>query len=154
MTAPVSSYGSPGVFRLQPGFSPQAAAVNQDGTLNGPSNPASRGSVVSVWGTGFGLIDPPCATGGLNPPGPVNLAAGLSVDIATGAPVGTPTPYAPALYAGSAPALPCGVVQINFQVPADVAPGVYQFFPLSLMELPGGSQSVASGTIGATISVK
>jgi hypothetical protein len=46
------------------------------------------------------------------------------------------------------------VVQINFQVPADVAPGVYQFFPLSLMELPGGSQSVASGTIGATISVK
>jgi uncharacterized protein (TIGR03437 family) len=68
ITAKVAAYGSPGIFRLQPGVSSQAAAVNQDGTLNGPSNPAARGSVVSVWGTGFGLIDPPCATGGLNPP--------------------------------------------------------------------------------------
>ncbi|HSB16683.1 MAG TPA: SBBP repeat-containing protein [Bryobacteraceae bacterium] len=152
--ASVVSYGSPGIFRLHPGVSSQAAAVNEDGTINGPANPAARGSVVSVWGTGFGLIDPPCATGGLNPPGPVSLAAGISVDIADGSPPGVPVQYAPALYAGSAPTLPCGVVQINVQVPTYVAPGLYQFFPWSLMALPGGAQSVAIGTIGATISVK
>ena len=118
------------------------------------SNPAVRGSVVSVWGTGFGLIDPPCATGGLNPYGPVNLAAGLSVDIAVGSPPGIPVDYAPALYAGSAPGLPCGVVQINLLVPTYVEPGVFPFLPWSMMALAGGAQSAAEGTIGVTISVK
>ena len=154
IAASVVSYGFPGIFRLQPGVSSQAAALNQDGTRNGPGNPAVRGSVVSVWGTGFGLIDPPCATGGFNPPGPVSLAAGLSVDIAGLTPPGVPVQYAPALYAGSAPTLPCGVVQINFLVPTDIPPGAYAFLPWSLMALPDGSQSAAAGTIGATISVK
>jgi uncharacterized protein (TIGR03437 family) len=154
IAANVAPYGSPGIFRLQPGVSSQAAAVNQDGTLNGPSNPAARGSVVSVWGTGFGLIDPPCATGGLNPPVPANLAAGLSVLIADGSPQAVPVAYAPARYAGSAPTLPCGVEQINLQVPAYIQPGVYQFFPWSGMELSAGGQSVAMASIGVTIAVK
>jgi uncharacterized protein (TIGR03437 family) len=154
ITAPVAAYGSPGIYRLQAGVSSQAAAVNQDGTLNGPSNPAARGSVVSVWGTGFGLIDPSCATGGLNPPGPVNLAAGLSVFLADGSPPGVPVAYAPARYAGSAPALPCGVEQINLLVPTYVPPGLYQFFPWSAMDQAGGGQSVVQGGIGVTISVK
>ena len=47
-------FGSPGIFRLQIGQSAQAAAINQDRTLNGPMNPAARGSVVAVWGTGYG----------------------------------------------------------------------------------------------------
>ena len=149
--ATVMPYGSPGIFRAQPGVSAQAAAVNQDGTRNGPSNPAARGSVISVWGTGFGLIDPACATGGINPDGPVNLAAGLSVDI-TGGP--EPPGYYPALYAGSAPTLPCGVEQINLVVPTDAPVGTYQLFPASLMELPAGGQSAFFGTVAVTISVK
>src|ERR1019366_10798449 len=107
-----------------------------DGTVNGASNPAARSDVVSVWGTGFGPIDPPCATGGLNPPGPVNLAAGFSLYIVDASPPGGSV--APAVYAGRAPTLPCGVVQINLLVPTDAEPGAYQFFPLSMMTLAGG----------------
>jgi uncharacterized protein (TIGR03437 family) len=95
------NFGSNGFFRLQPGASSQAAAVNEDGTQNSSLNPAPRGSTVMLWGTGFGSIDPPCATGGLNPPKAVRLAADLSVnldvDVVTGV-AGTfflhPTPAA------------------------------------------------------------
>jgi uncharacterized protein (TIGR03437 family) len=62
--AAVAEDGVPGIFRLQPDVSSQAMAVNPDGTMNGPSNPADRGSTVSLLGTGFGPTDPPCATGG------------------------------------------------------------------------------------------
>ncbi len=150
----VARYGFPGIFRLRPGVSSQAAALNDDGTVNGPSNPAARGSVVAVWGTGFGLIDPPCTTGGLNPSEPVNLATDLSVYIADGSPPGVPMVYAPALYAGSAPNLACGVVQINLRVPDYVSSGVYQFFPWSGMKQADGSEALAPGNIGATIFVK
>ena len=37
----------------------QASAVNQDGTLNSPSNPAPRGSIVSLYGTGQGVAGLP-----------------------------------------------------------------------------------------------
>jgi uncharacterized protein (TIGR03437 family) len=146
IAASVSAFGSPGIFRFQPGASSQAAAMNQDGTLNSPSNPAARGSVVAVWGTGFGITDPPCATGSLNAPGPVNLAVGLSAELFDGRVV-------PAQYAGGAPALLCGVEQINFLVPAYAKPGVYQFLPWSVMALNGG-QAGSEGTIGVTIFVK
>jgi uncharacterized protein (TIGR03437 family) len=145
ITSPVMPFGSPGIFRLQPGVSSPALAENQDATLNGPSNPAPRGSIVAIWGTGFGLLDPSCATGGLNPPGPVNLAAGLGVETVGSSALGGPG--APALYAGSAPTLPCGVVQINFAVPTDVQPGVYQFYPESVMALANGSAEYTQGNI-------
>ena len=151
ITAPVQPFGDPGIFRLQPGVASQALAENQDTTLNGPSNPAPRGSIVAIWGTGFGLIDPSCATGGLNPPGPVNLAAGLSADMVGGTPPGAPA--APAIYAGSAPTLPCGVVQINFAVPTYVQPGPYQFYPQSEMQLPGGAEAETQGPV-ATVFVR
>ena len=58
----------------------------------------------------------------------------------------------PALYAGSAPALLCGVVQINMLVPA-YAQGAYLFFPDVVMAIPGGTTSDQSA-IGVTIAVK
>ncbi len=42
---------APGIFLLN---NSQGAIVNQDGTVNGPSNPAPRGSYVSVYCTGLG----------------------------------------------------------------------------------------------------
>ncbi|MEO8593098.1 MAG: SBBP repeat-containing protein [Candidatus Solibacter sp.] len=152
--ASVSNYGYAGVFRLQPGASTQAAAVNQDGSINGPNHPAARGSVVSVWGTGFGLSEGACPTGGMNPAGAANLAEPLRVFIADATPAGTPITYTPPLYAGNAPGLPCGVVQINFLVPTYTNPGIYRFFPWSAVELPGGGQSVVPSTVGASIYVK
>lgn len=154
ITVPVSEFGSPGIFRARPGVSSQAAAINEDGTVNGPSNPAVRGSLVSVFGTGFGLLAPTCATGGLNPHEAVNLASGLTVFIADTQRSGVPVIFAPAAYAGSAPDQPCGVVQINMTVPDYVSPGVYECFPWSVMILPGGDQLVVPGSVGATISVK
>jgi uncharacterized protein (TIGR03437 family) len=56
---------NPGVFRLSAALS-QAAAINQDFSLNGPSHPAAPGSIIAVWATGLGLTDPPCAVSGLN----------------------------------------------------------------------------------------
>jgi uncharacterized protein (TIGR03437 family) len=103
--------GPPGFFRLQPGVSTEAAALNQDGTVNGPSNPASRGSIVTFYGTGYGPLTTPCATGGLNPPMAVPLYW-----------TGSPVAYT-VTYEGSAPALLCGIAQFNFQVPMDATPG-------------------------------
>jgi uncharacterized protein (TIGR03437 family) len=42
---------APGIFLPN---NSQGAIVNQDGTVNGPLNPASRGSHVSVYCTGLG----------------------------------------------------------------------------------------------------
>jgi uncharacterized protein (TIGR03437 family) len=72
IVAPVV-FAAPDIFRLNPGVSTQAAAVNQDGTVNSAANPAPRGSVVSLYGSGFGLTDPACAKGSLNAAA-VNLA--------------------------------------------------------------------------------
>jgi len=46
----------------------QAAALNQEGTVNGPANPAAPGSVIALFGAGYGSLIPPCAIGVL-PPG-------------------------------------------------------------------------------------
>jgi uncharacterized protein (TIGR03437 family) len=107
-------FAQPALFRLQIGVTAQAVAENQDGSLNGPSNPAARGSIVTLWGTGFPPLQSPCATGGLNPDGPAYLAADYSVNVVGGGTVE---------YAGGAPTLACGVVQINMQVPASAASG-------------------------------
>jgi uncharacterized protein (TIGR03437 family) len=116
--------GPPGIFRSQPGVSTQAAALNQDGSVNGPSNPADPGSVVAFFGTGYGPLVSPCATGGLNPPGPIPLYW-------TGTPIADTTTYTgyPVEYEGSAPALLCGIVQFNFQVPLSAAPGPFLLTP-------------------------
>ena len=143
-------FGSPGIFRLQLGQTAQAAAINQDGTLNGPTNPAARGSVVSVWGTGYGLTDPPCQSGGLNVPDAAPLGPGMSAIIETFL---SGVREQTAQYVGSAPTLVCGIVQINFQVPADAAPGTYSFLPWIQFQDPT-TLTQYQPQIGATIAVK
>lgn len=70
----------------------EASVVNQDGTLNSPSNPAARGSVIALFGTGEGVT-------------------GLPFSVTIG---GYP---AAILYAGPAGNYP-GMFQINVQVPS------------------------------------
>src|SRR5215469_12646161 len=53
---------APGIFQLPSGY---AAVVNQDGTINGPQNPAAIGSVVSLYVTGLGPLSPTPADGGI-----------------------------------------------------------------------------------------
>jgi len=85
-----------------------AAAINQDGTVNSPTHPAPAGSFVSIWATGIGY------------------APGMDGQIQTSAnsfcscpihDVATNQDIIPA-YAGNAPGMVTGVVQINFQAPA------------------------------------
>lgn len=141
VTVPVSAT-APGIFRRNLGVSSQAVAVNQDGIINGPSNPAPPGSVVSIWGTGFGSISPPCATGGFNPYAAVNLV--LSVTLEDIVDAGFAAHENPAVYAGSAPGMLCGVDQINMWVPT-YANGTYLFFP---------TVSASGGDVGVTIAVQ
>lgn len=120
-------FGYPGFFRLQPDVSAQAFAVNQDGTFNSATNPAPRGSTIELLGAGFGFTDPPCATGSENQPGSTNLAEGYSVQVAGGGQV---------VYAGGAPALACGIFQVNMVVPTDKPAGRLSISPEVF--LPGG----------------
>jgi uncharacterized protein (TIGR03437 family) len=145
VSAPVT-FGSPGIFRLQIGESAQAVAMNQDWTLNGPSNPAARGSVVTVWATGYGPTDPACPTGGLNDPQAEPLSNGVSALILGGG-------LFDAMYAGSSPGLVCGVVQINFQVPTNATPGTYFFAPW-IQFVQGNSTTTYEPPVGATIAIK
>ena len=101
-----------------------AVAVNQDGTINSAKNPAAIGSIVAVWATGLGPINPPQADGAeVSTPLPANvLQAGveawwLTLHPPFGASLG-PEPV-PVTYAGPAPYLVSGTSQVNFRIPAN-----------------------------------
>jgi uncharacterized protein (TIGR03437 family) len=106
-----------GLFTADGSGHGQLAALNQDGTVNSSTNPAKPGSVVAVYMTGVGAMAPPIGDGQLGPlqppfPFPV-LGVSATVNGA-GAPV---------LFAGQAPALIAGAVQVNVQIPADTLSG-------------------------------
>ena len=134
--------GRPGIFRKQPGAASQAVARNQEGTVNGTSNPAARGSIVTLWGTGFPPIDADCPTGGLNPPARVPLAAGWQVALSD---------ISEVVYAGSAPGQLCGIVQIDLVVAGSV-PTVDRIVPQ--FGNPVTFRAGELAPIGATIAVK
>jgi uncharacterized protein (TIGR03437 family) len=78
--------------------SDQAAANNADGTLNSAANPAARGSVIELYGTGLGISGAPVTV----------TIGGYNADV---------------LYAGPVSAYP-GLFQINASVPSGyLAPG-------------------------------
>ena len=104
----------PAVFALFRGGRGQAAALNQDGTLNLPQNPATRGAIISLFETGGGSFEPPLSDGQITPvPGP---ALQLPVQVFFH---GTPGEV---VSASGAPGLVAGVIQINARVPADLPP--------------------------------
>ncbi|MGP0075647.1 MAG: IPT/TIG domain-containing protein [Bryobacteraceae bacterium] len=106
-SVPVAA-AAPGIFTVS-GATGQAAASNQDGSLNSASNPAARGSVVSIYATGQGSGTPNIT---------LNIA-GYN---------------APLLYAGPAPGFP-GLMQINAQIPAGFLPPGIQAVVLSVGEV-------------------
>ena len=109
---------SPGVFPFS--AAGQAAAINQDGTINGPTNPAPAGSVISIYGTGTGPTSPPSVTGSVPTTAAANvLAATVTINNVS----------APVQYAGAAPYLISGATLINAEIPADTPAGI---LPLAL----------------------
>jgi len=107
---------SPAIFALNP-LTPgagQAAAINQDGTVNGKDHPASNGSVISIFGTGEGVV-PNGPADGVAPTGAVPTATKPQVIVGTKV-----IDDANVQYSGLAPGL-VGVWQVNVKIPEDVA---------------------------------
>jgi uncharacterized protein (TIGR03437 family) len=97
---------SPAIFTAAASGKGQAAAENPDYSINGPSHPAAVGSVVALYGTGGG----PLTTGALP-----RLMLPVSATVG-----GLP---AQVDYAGIAPGLVQGAMQINVAIPSAVMPG-------------------------------
>ena len=102
---------APGIFTTFTGGS-DVLALNQDGSVNGPDNPAARGSIAALFATGAGQTTPASVTG--VPATVGTTAAPASVTLAGR--------QAEILYAGPAPTL-VGVTQVNARVPADAPAG-------------------------------
>lgn len=107
---------SPALFTADGSGMGLAAAVNQDGRANSPTNPAAAGSVVTVFGTGFGITTPEDVNGAVSRSGLMLIAAPISATVNG--------KNARVLFAGAAPELVAGVAQINVAVPADALPGM------------------------------
>jgi uncharacterized protein (TIGR03437 family) len=105
---------SPGIFADDSG---QAIAVNEDGTLNSAANPAARGSIMVLYGTGEGVTGQD-----------VTLNVGGSA--------------AEVLYAGPIPGYP-GLLQINVRMPSGyIGPGAF-----AVTLITGGSSSQPGVTV-------
>jgi uncharacterized protein (TIGR03437 family) len=88
---------APGLFRRFGTIA--AAADNQDGSPNGPTNPAPLGSVVRIYGTGFGPVAPFQA--------PQVFVGNQPADL---------------LSAAQQPSAPPGVIELRVRVPQQLPP--------------------------------
>ncbi|MGH7246705.1 MAG: hypothetical protein ACREH9_01240, partial [Pseudomonadota bacterium] len=119
---------APGLFMLAPGH---AAAFNQDGSVNGPSQPAPVGSVIAVYLTGLGAVTNFVASGAAAPAIPLSLVSATVTASIAGQP-------AQVMFAGLAPGF-AGLYQVNLVVPP-VSPGDE---PLRV-SVPGDSSNTAT----------
>jgi uncharacterized protein (TIGR03437 family) len=129
---------APALFTADGSGRGQAAAINQDNTANSSSNPALKGSVIAVFGTGAGENEPPGSDGKLAAE-PLGRTV-LPVSVLIGGVA------APVRYDGDAPGLVAGVIQVNASIPLDAPSG--DAVPI---ELKVGSYSSPAGV---TIAVR
>jgi uncharacterized protein (TIGR03437 family) len=59
------SPAAPATFTLSATGVGQGAILNQDNSINGPSKPAARGTVIQIYATGEGVTTPPGVTGSI-----------------------------------------------------------------------------------------
>jgi len=117
-SAPLSvpvAVASPALFSQDGTGGGQGAILNSDGSLNSMNNPANRESIIVIYATGFGQTTPAGedgkVAGALPLPTPV-LPVSVQID----------GQDAPILYAGAAPGMLHGFMQINVRIPAGVTP--------------------------------
>jgi uncharacterized protein (TIGR03437 family) len=135
---------APGLFTADGSGKGQAAALNQDNTVNSSSNPIARGQVLQIYATGVGNI-----------PGAPN--DGSAVSTATPTPQSTTASIGgipcPVQYSGLAPGL-VGVWQINILVSNSVVPTTSQPNRISeLVVFLGSVPSSGSALYGIGVDV-
>ena len=110
---------APAIFTQNMSGTGPGAILNQDYSLNGPGQAATKGSIVQVFMTGEGLTTPTHVTGRVNN---VTSASQLPVPLL---PVSALVGGLPALvtWASEAPGDVSGVMQVNVQIPATAASG-------------------------------
>jgi uncharacterized protein (TIGR03437 family) len=108
----------PGIYSLNQTGSGQGAILNQNLSVNGANNPAAKNSVVSIYMTGEGITTPASVTGQLAPSNGTGLNHPNATVTATVNGVA-----AQVQYAGSAPRLVYGVMQVNVMIPASTPTG-------------------------------
>jgi uncharacterized protein (TIGR03437 family) len=137
VSVPVSS-AQPGIFTRDSSGRGPGAIINQDGTVNSVSNPAPRGSIVSIYATGEGQTDPGGVDGQIagevlaRPLATVQVRIdGLESEIQ---------------FARAVPMLVAGVLQVDARIPPDSRAG--DAIPVVLTV--GGS----AGQGGVTLAVR
>ena len=130
LSVPVAA-ASPALFTTNATGSGHGAILNQDYSVNSASTPAPRGSVIMLYGTGFGALreQPP---DGKTIEGPAATAVPVSATIGG--------MHAAVEYAGAAPGFIAGLMQINVRVPEGLDPN-----PAALVSLTIGSATTQAG---------
>jgi uncharacterized protein (TIGR03437 family) len=136
-----------GISIFQREFTPlrPAAALNEDGTLNSPANPARAGSRVVLFGTGGGATMPPGTAGEVTPIELRPLVNGVETAIAPGT-------AGVVEFAGAAPGLLTGLIQINVKLP-DTLPEV-PGYPKGALPLRVTSRADTFSPAAVTVSVR
>jgi uncharacterized protein (TIGR03437 family) len=154
--SPAIFCGAAGGCALNGGFY-QAAVLNQDYSVNSPTNPAARGSVIMIYCTGQGALDNPPADGAAAGTSPFSTTpqtprVAMGTDFVDDMPIlaGDPTNGKWVSYSGLAPGF-AGLWQINVQIPMSINPASQ--VPLAIQYDGVGSASLYSG-FHLTIAVK
>jgi uncharacterized protein (TIGR03437 family) len=106
---------NPGLFTLNSSGKGDASIIQLDGTVVSSSNPASPSDTLELYGEGYGAISPAFPDGAVVTSTP-NIPVTLLIDGKT----------VPTSYTGPAYGDVNGVLQINFTVPQQMAPGSHQ----------------------------
>jgi uncharacterized protein (TIGR03437 family) len=129
---------NPAIFTLDGTGVGRAAALNQDNSVNDPSNPAPRGTIVQIYATGEGQTLPAGVTGS------ITHSTGIMPVLQVKATVDGK--IAVVQWAGETPESVTGLLAANVVLPFEVTPG-----PAVPVTLTIGDQT---SVIGTTIAVK
>jgi uncharacterized protein (TIGR03437 family) len=137
---------SPALFTNGGTGTGQVAALNQDNSVNSPTNPLARGQVIQLFGTGQGLVS--------NAPPDGMPSTGLSPSTATPQVLigSTFVPPANVQYSGLAPDL-IGIWQINVLIPLTATAGNYVPIQVFMNSIPSNNPANPA-EVSTTLSIK
>jgi uncharacterized protein (TIGR03437 family) len=123
---------SPGLFTVNFSGTGTAVALNADGTVNSPTNPAARGSMIMLFATGDGVTSPADTDGIVEADNSRIPTAPIAVTFnGITATVGSDTSFAKDV---------SGVLDVTVTVPLGIAPG------LANVSLTAGGVATPQGT--------